>query len=128
MMAIRARKRPVRIALLGNPNTGKSTLFNRLTGLRQHIANYPGITVEKKTGALVLGGQQMELLDLPGAYSLAAASPDADRGVYGVAGCCGVIGGLGERNENRDLILGFRCVVSKTAPIAGTEIQPSASG
>ena len=76
MMAIRARKRPVRIALLGNPNTGKSTLFNRLTGLRQHIANYPGITVEKKTGALVLGGQQMELLDLPGAYSLAAASPD----------------------------------------------------
>lgn len=68
--------RPVRIALLGNPNTGKSTLFNRLTGLRQHIANYPGITVEKKTGAMVLDGRQIELIDLPGTYSLAAASPD----------------------------------------------------
>ncbi|MEI8387551.1 MAG: ferrous iron transport protein B [Verrucomicrobiota bacterium] len=68
--------KPVRIALLGNPNTGKSTIFNRLTGLRQHIANYPGITVEMKTGALHLGDQQMEVLDLPGAYSLAAASPD----------------------------------------------------
>ena len=67
---------PVRIALLGNPNTGKSTLFNRLTGLRQHIANYPGITVEKKTGDMVLSGRQIELIDLPGTYSLAAASPD----------------------------------------------------
>ncbi|MEI6033199.1 MAG: ferrous iron transport protein B [Verrucomicrobiae bacterium] len=66
----------VRIALLGNPNTGKSTIFNRLTGLRQHIANYPGITVEKKVGAMELGGRQVELSDLPGTYSLAAASPD----------------------------------------------------
>lgn len=68
--------RPVRIALLGNPNTGKSTLFNRLTGLRQHIANYPGITVEKKTGGFLLGERRVEVLDLPGTYSLAAASPD----------------------------------------------------
>ncbi len=68
--------RPVRIALLGNPNTGKSTIFNRLTGLRQHIANYPGITVEKKTGAMVVAGCQIELIDLPGTYSLAASSPD----------------------------------------------------
>jgi ferrous iron transport protein B len=66
----------VRVALLGNPNTGKSTLFNRLTGLRQHIANYPGITVERKTGFLSLGGERVEVIDLPGAYSLAAASPD----------------------------------------------------
>ncbi|MEI8313104.1 MAG: FeoB small GTPase domain-containing protein, partial [Verrucomicrobiota bacterium] len=74
--AVHAGKRSVRVALLGNPNTGKSTIFNRLTGLRQHIANYPGITVEMKSGAVLLGGQQMEILDLPGAYSLAAASPD----------------------------------------------------
>ncbi len=73
---VSAPDRPVRIALLGNPNTGKSTLFNRLTGLRQHIANYPGITVEKKTGAFLLGTRQVEVLDLPGTYSLAAASPD----------------------------------------------------
>jgi ferrous iron transport protein B len=68
--------KPVRIALLGNPNTGKSTLFNRLTGLHQHIANYPGITVEKKTGSLWIEGRELELLDLPGTYSLAATSPD----------------------------------------------------
>lgn len=66
----------VRIALLGNPNTGKSTLFNRLTGLRQRIANYPGITVEKKVGAMSLEGRTVELIDLPGTYSLSAASPD----------------------------------------------------
>lgn len=64
------------IALTGNPNTGKSTLFNRLTGLRQHIANYPGITVEKKTGTLDLGKMEADIVDLPGTYSLAAASPD----------------------------------------------------
>ncbi len=64
------------VALLGNPNTGKSTLFNRLTGLRQRIANYPGITVEKKTGTCFIGSGPIELLDLPGAYSLAAHSPD----------------------------------------------------
>ncbi|MCX6969031.1 MAG: ferrous iron transport protein B [Verrucomicrobia bacterium] len=74
--AVDTKKRPARIALLGNPNTGKSTIFNRLTGLRQHIANYPGITVEMKTGAMLVGDQQVEVLDLPGAYSLAAASPD----------------------------------------------------
>lgn len=76
MTAVPAKKRLVRVTLLGNPNTGKSTIFNRLTGLRQHIANYPGITVEMKSGALLLGGQQLEVIDLPGAYSLAAASPD----------------------------------------------------
>ena len=75
-MSVPKNARLLRIALLGNPNTGKSTLFNRLTGLRQRIANYPGITVEVKIGALHLGDRQMELLDLPGAYSLAAASPD----------------------------------------------------
>lgn len=73
---LEAGVRPVRVALIGNPNTGKSTLFNRLTGLHQHIANYPGITVEKKAGALELDGRQIELIDLPGAYSLTAASPD----------------------------------------------------
>jgi len=64
------------VALLGNPNTGKSTLFNRLTGLRQHIANYPGITVEKKSGLLRLPDADIDLLDLPGCYSLTAVSRD----------------------------------------------------
>ncbi|MDR2863924.1 MAG: ferrous iron transport protein B [Puniceicoccales bacterium] len=66
-----------RIALIGNPNTGKSTLFNALTGLRQRVGNYPGVTVSKKSGALILpGGVRAELIDLPGLYSLAAASLD----------------------------------------------------
>ncbi len=65
-----------RIALLGNPNTGKSTLFNCLTGLRQKVGNYPGVTVQRKSGRVLLGGRAAELIDLPGTYSLAAASPD----------------------------------------------------
>lgn len=65
-----------RVALMGNPNTGKTTLFNRLTGSRQKIGNYPGVTVEKKEGAWACGGRRVSLVDLPGAYSLAATSPD----------------------------------------------------
>ena len=64
------------IAVIGNPNTGKSTLFNALTGLTQKTANYPGVTVERHTGVIDLDGQAVTLVDLPGAYSLAAQSPD----------------------------------------------------
>lgn len=65
------------IALGGNPNCGKTTLFNALTGLRQKVANYPGITVEKKTGRCTLAdGHVIDVLDLPGTYSLVANSPD----------------------------------------------------
>ena len=60
------------IAVVGNPNTGKSTLFNNLTGLRQKTANYPGVTVERHTGILRLAAEEVVLVDLPGAYSLAA--------------------------------------------------------
>ena len=66
----------LRVALVGNPNTGKTTLFNRLTGARQKIANYPGVTVEKKSGTWECGGRRVELVDLPGTYRLAASSPD----------------------------------------------------
>ncbi len=64
-------------ALVGNPNAGKSALFNALTGARQKIANYPGVTVERKSGRLVLpSGAPIELTDLPGAYGLKPTSPD----------------------------------------------------
>ncbi|MEN7537858.1 ferrous iron transporter B [Aurantiacibacter flavus] len=67
------------IALVGNPNAGKSALFNALTGARQKIANYPGVTVERKAGRAALpSGQPIELVDLPGSYSLDAASPDEE--------------------------------------------------
>ena len=65
-----------RFALVGNPNTGKSTLFNALTGLRQHVGNYPGVTVEIKKGRFSLDNHAIEAIDLPGTYSLAARSPD----------------------------------------------------
>ncbi|MEN9717403.1 MAG: hypothetical protein RIQ99_281 [Pseudomonadota bacterium] len=66
-------------ALVGNPNAGKSALFNALTGARQKIANYPGVTVERKAGRLVLpSGEPVELTDLPGSYSLTPSSPDEE--------------------------------------------------
>ncbi len=66
-------------ALVGNPNAGKSALFNALTGARQKIANYPGVTVERKAGRLVLPtGEVIELTDLPGSYGLNATSPDEE--------------------------------------------------
>lgn len=64
------------IALAGNPNTGKSTIFNALTGARQHVGNWPGKTVEKKEGTFKLNGHEIEVIDLPGAYSLSAFSPE----------------------------------------------------
>ena len=64
------------VALVGNPNTGKSTLFNALTGLRQHVGNYPGVTVELKKGTAQAGDVVLHYIDLPGTYSLAARSPD----------------------------------------------------
>ncbi|MBN8816565.1 MAG: ferrous iron transporter B [Sphingomonas sp.] len=65
------------VALVGNPNAGKSALFNALTGARQKVGNYPGVTVERHAGRMVLNdGRPVELLDLPGTYSLEPSSPD----------------------------------------------------
>jgi len=69
--------RPARVALVGNPNTGKTALFNALTGSRQKVANYAGVTVERKEGFVTTaGGRSLSILDLPGTYSLRARSPD----------------------------------------------------
>jgi ferrous iron transport protein B len=67
---------PPVVALIGNPNTGKSTLFSALVGLRQRVGNYPGVTVEKKIGWMDHGGRRYAVIDLPGLYSLAARSRD----------------------------------------------------
>jgi len=64
------------IALAGNPNSGKTTIFNNLTGARQHVGNYPGVTVEKKEGRLNYNGYEINVVDLPGTYSLTAYSLD----------------------------------------------------
>lgn len=69
-------KKKLTIALAGNPNAGKTTLFNALTGMRQKVANYPGVTVERKEGTWNSGDFSADLIDLPGLYSLDAASLD----------------------------------------------------
>ena len=58
------------LAIIGSPNCGKTTIFNRLTGTRQRTGNWPGVTVERKDGRLQLAGQQLNVVDLPGVYSL----------------------------------------------------------
>lgn len=95
----------LRLALVGNPNCGKTSLFNHLTGTRQKVANYAGVTVERKVGQLQLpSGRAVRLLDLPGAYSLNAASPDEaiTRDV-----CLGVLASESEQDA-------FLCVVDAT--------------
>lgn len=67
-----------KIALFGNPNTGKSSLFNRLTGLRQHVGNFPGVTVDKHSGFLNISGKEIELIDFPGTYSIYPRSKDEE--------------------------------------------------
>jgi ferrous iron transport protein B len=66
----------ITIALAGNPNAGKTTIFNALTGLRQHTGNWPGKTVEKKEGEIEHGDLTINIVDLPGTYSLTAYSPE----------------------------------------------------
>lgn len=66
----------ITIALAGNPNSGKTTVFNNLTGARQHVGNWPGVTVEKKEGSRSYQGYHIKVVDLPGVYSLTAYSPD----------------------------------------------------
>jgi small GTP-binding protein len=69
-------KREIVIALAGNPNSGKTTVFNNLTGARQHVGNWPGVTVEKKEGNCSFREHNIKVIDLPGVYSLTAYSPD----------------------------------------------------
>lgn len=69
-------KKEITVALAGNPNSGKTTVFNNLTGARQHVGNWPGVTVEKKEGNCSYQGYNIKVVDLPGVYSLTAYSPD----------------------------------------------------
>jgi ferrous iron transport protein B len=69
-------ERRIRVAIAGNPNCGKTSLFNALTGARQHVANYPGTTVERRTGSCDIAGVPADIVDLPGTYSLSSYSPE----------------------------------------------------
>lgn len=100
-----ARSARPMLALIGNPNTGKTTLFNALTGLSQQVGNYPGVTVERKMGVLQRAdGHHIDIVDLPGTYSLSAHSPDEAIAVDALI------------NRQRDLapIDGILCIVDAT--------------
>jgi len=73
---MKKRSEDIVVAVAGQPNSGKSTIFNMLTGTRQHVANYPGITVEKRTGKYNYKGHSVILVDLPGTYSLTSYSQE----------------------------------------------------
>ncbi|HEX9784525.1 MAG TPA: FeoB small GTPase domain-containing protein [Opitutaceae bacterium] len=75
-LGLRVDKWDYVVALAGNPNTGKSTVFNRLTGLRQHTGNWPGKTIARAEGGFAFSNRKYKLVDLPGTYSLRSASPD----------------------------------------------------
>lgn len=93
------------IALVGNPNCGKTALFNRMTGGRQHVANYAGVTVERKEGRITTpSGKNLRLMDLPGTYSLYPRSPDEKV-------TCDVLAGTAIGEKKPDLII---CVVDAT--------------
>lgn len=96
--------RPWTLAVIGNPNTGKTTLFNALTGLTQHTGNYPGVTVEGALGEFTVEGQRVQAIDLPGSYSLAPRAPDEMVAVE-------VLLGRGKGGRTPDAVL---CVVDAT--------------
>lgn len=86
-MPTSSEKTTLTVALIGNPNTGKSTLFSALVGVHQHVGNYPGVTVEKKSGQMEYQGRRYEVIDLPGLYSLAPRSRDEMVTVDVLLGC-----------------------------------------
>lgn len=82
-----ASARLARVAIAGNPNTGKTTVFNRLTGARAKVGNYPGVTVERETGVTTLpGGRKVEVVDVPGTYSLSARSREEQIAIQAICG------------------------------------------
>ncbi|MHC1590396.1 MAG: FeoB small GTPase domain-containing protein, partial [Candidatus Hecatellaceae archaeon] len=74
--ALQLAVKKFKVAIAGNPNVGKSTLFNRLTGGRAWVGNWPGVTVEKKVGRIRVDGRYLEIVDLPGIYGLTAYGVD----------------------------------------------------
>jgi ferrous iron transport protein B len=97
------------VALAGNPNTGKSSVFNALTGLKQHVGNWPGKTVSRAEGGYVLDGMSYKLVDLPGTYSLLSASQDEEISrnflLFGQPDCTVIVVDATALERNLNLVL-----------------------
>jgi len=108
-MGIRLTKHDRLVALAGNPNTGKSSVFNALTGLKQHVGNWPGKTVARAEGGFAYGGLRYKLVDLPGTYSLLSASEDEEISrnfiLFGRPDCTVVVVDATALERNLNLVL-----------------------
>lgn len=123
-------KQTMQIALVGQPNSGKSTVFNMLTGARQHVANYPGVTVDVKRGSMKHGDTSVEVVDLPGAYSLTSYSPEEmvtrDHILHGDADC--IVNVADASNLKRHLYLTFQLLEMGAPLILNLNMTDIASG
>jgi GTPase len=120
-MSTAAPPKTIRVALIGNPNTGKSTLFNALTGLKQHTGNWPGKTVSRAEGGFEFNTVRYKLVDLPGTYSLLSASQDEEVArdflLFGAPDCTIVVVDATALERNLNLVLQVleitdKCVVA----------------
>ncbi len=105
-------KQKITVALAGNPNAGKTTIFNALTGARQHVGNWPGVTVEKKEGTVTHSGRKIHVVDLPGTYSLTAYSLEEiiARNFIVDSAPDLVVNVVDAANLERNLYLSFNCL------------------
>jgi GTP-binding protein len=118
-MGINLTKYDRLVALAGNPNTGKSSVFNALTGLKQHVGNWPGKTVARAEGGYVLNGVRYKLVDLPGTYSLLSGSQDEEISrnfiLFGRPDCTVVVADATAIERNLNLILQVLEITGKVA-------------
>lgn len=118
----------MKIALAGNPNSGKTTLFNLLTSSTAHVGNYPGVTVEKREGTYKSGGEKITVVDLPGIYSLSPYSPEetVSRNVLLFDAPDAIINVVDSTNLERNLYLTTQLLETETPVVVALNMTDAA--